>query len=161
MESRLRLSHDLAAGVIFAAFGVFFLYFGWNYPVGSAVRMGPGYLPMVLGWALVALGSGLVLRGTIAPGDRPGDHIDGFAVRPVLFICGTFLLFAALIEHLGLPAVAIATTLCAALASRGFRLREQLILGVVAAVATSLLFVVALELPIRLWPAWLDAVVYR
>ena len=52
---------DLLAGLLFAAFGAAALWFGQSLALGAATRMGPGYLPTILGWLLIGLGGGLWL----------------------------------------------------------------------------------------------------
>lgn len=48
---------DFWAGLMFMAFGGFFcLYSVYNYNIGTASRMGPGYFPMLLGGFLFFLG---------------------------------------------------------------------------------------------------------
>ena len=48
---------DFWAGLMFMAFGGFFcLYSVYNYNIGTAFRMGPGYFPMLLGGFLFFLG---------------------------------------------------------------------------------------------------------
>ena len=53
--SRL-LSKDFLSGVMFIAFGLGALYFGRNLQMGTTVRMGPGYVPHMLAYIMMALG---------------------------------------------------------------------------------------------------------
>ena len=53
----IRNQKDFWAGLMFAAFGIFFSGFGTRYTFGSAARMGPGYFPTVLGVILIVLGA--------------------------------------------------------------------------------------------------------
>src|SRR3954462_8414382 len=59
---------DLWAGLLLAAFGVAALIFGADLAMGTARRMGPGYLPYGLAWLLVLCGAEVALRGVIAAG---------------------------------------------------------------------------------------------
>src|SRR3546814_6707646 len=52
---------DLLAGLIIAAVGGWFLVGAFDYRLGMAVRMGPGYLPMVFGIITLVLGLGIML----------------------------------------------------------------------------------------------------
>lgn len=54
---RIRSHKDLWAGLMFIGFGLFFAVWAWmNYQMGSAVRMGPAYFPVLLGGLLTFLG---------------------------------------------------------------------------------------------------------
>ena len=55
---RVKSPKDLWAGLMFIGFGAFFaLWAYFNYQVGTAVRMGPAYFPIVLGGLLTVLGA--------------------------------------------------------------------------------------------------------
>lgn len=57
MSVRRRLDHrDGAAGLAFFVFGIGFAVLALNYPLGTTMRMGPGYFPVVLGLILAGLG---------------------------------------------------------------------------------------------------------
>ena len=47
---------DLLAGLIFIGFGLAFGYATLGYQIGTALRMGPGYFPLVLAGIMVLLG---------------------------------------------------------------------------------------------------------
>ncbi|HWM02742.1 MAG TPA: tripartite tricarboxylate transporter TctB family protein [Actinophytocola sp.] len=101
---------DLLAGGTFVAVGLAFAVASSRYELGSALQMGPGYYPLVLGGLLVALGVGVAVEGlfrrrnsrdasvrdsTPAPvpgddageddpgGDGDGDDADGDERGPV------------------------------------------------------------------------------
>lgn len=57
---------DLLCGSVFVALGLAFAIGGSRYEIGSAVRMGPGYLPLVLGGALALLGFVTLVQGVIS-----------------------------------------------------------------------------------------------
>ena len=50
------LSKDFLSGLLFIAFGLTALYFGRNLATGTTVRMGPGYVPQLLSYIMLALG---------------------------------------------------------------------------------------------------------
>ena len=81
---------DLLAGGTFVAVGLAFAVASSRYELGSALQMGPGYYPLVLGALLVALGVGVAAEGLFrrrnprdvpvrdsAPAPRPGDDARG------------------------------------------------------------------------------------
>ena len=59
---------DFVAGLLFTAFGAAALWYGQGYNFGTATRMGPGYLPNVLGWSLVGIGVFITLRAFVISG---------------------------------------------------------------------------------------------
>jgi hypothetical protein len=64
------LSKDLLSGLMFIAFGMMALYFGQKLALGTPVRMGPGYVPRMLSFILLSLGSVIVLATLFRTADR-------------------------------------------------------------------------------------------
>lgn len=64
------LSKDLLSGVMFIVFGLAALYFGQRLALGTPVRMGPGYVPRMLAFILLSLGSVIVLGSLYRTADR-------------------------------------------------------------------------------------------
>lgn len=64
------LSKDLLSGLMFIAFGMVALYFGQRLALGTPVRMGPGYVPRMLAFILLTLGSVIVLATLYRTADR-------------------------------------------------------------------------------------------
>ena len=58
--------NDLASGAIFVAFGAYFALEAMRYEFGTPFRMGPGFMPIVLGGILVALGVAVAASGVPA-----------------------------------------------------------------------------------------------
>ena len=65
------LSKDLLSGLMFIVFGMAALYFGQKLALGTPVRMGPGYVPHMLSFILLSLGSIIVLATLFRTADRP------------------------------------------------------------------------------------------
>ena len=64
------LSKDLLSGLMFIAFGMVALYFGQKLALGTPVRMGPGYVPRMLSFILLSLGSIIVLVTLFRTADK-------------------------------------------------------------------------------------------
>lgn len=64
------LSKDLLSGLMFIIFGMAALYFGQKLALGTPVRMGPGYVPRMLSFILLSLGSVIVLTTLFRNADR-------------------------------------------------------------------------------------------
>ena len=148
MVQRSPMNADVAAGLMFGVAGLAGYIFGRKYEMGTLVRLGPGYLPMVLSAALGAIGATLIVKGLI----RKGTKLSGWSLRPLVFICGTFFVFSYLINAAGLFPAATAAMLVAAFASREFKLGEQVVLGVVGSLSACVLFIWALGLPMKIVP---------
>lgn len=145
--TRPQHSKDLLAGLVFAVFGAIAVFVARGYPVGTSMRMGPGYFPMVLGGILILFGACLMWRGL----RRPEPVSGGWGWRPLGLVTLSMLLFGFIVTRLGLiPALAAMFLVCA-LAGREFRLREVLALTVAMNVFAVLLFVGLLKLPYRLF----------
>jgi hypothetical protein len=155
MRRGLQINQDVIGGLMFIGFGALFLYFN-EYQVGTSRRMGPGYMPMLLGWSLVGIGAFMAGKGIVTA----ADALEKWDLRPLIFIVGAFVLFSQTIERLGLPTAVILTMIVGALADTAFRAREQVPLSLATAVAAILLFIWGLSLPMRIWPVWLDPIIY-
>ena len=64
------LTKDFLAGLMFVAFGVVALYFGRHLAVGTAVRIGPGFVPRALSYILLGLG-GIICVFALVSGSEP------------------------------------------------------------------------------------------
>jgi hypothetical protein len=62
---------DFWAGLMFIGFGLSFMIVANNYAMGSAVRMGPAYFPMVLGGMLAVLGAVIFFRAFVSKISHP------------------------------------------------------------------------------------------
>jgi hypothetical protein len=143
-----RKNNDVAAGLMFVAFGAVGLYFARGYPVGSAVRMGAGYVPNGLSWLMIILGGGIAAKGFLAGGDK----LTRWAWRPLFIITASILAFSFLIESAGLAIATLVLVIASAYAGDEFRWKEQAIVGIVLAVGSVLLFAKGLGLPLKILP---------
>jgi len=148
---RLYINQDVVAGLMFAAFGVAGLWFGRELPVGAALRMGPGYMPRLLCYGLLLLGVVIAAKGAIVAGER----IERWHWRPLVVVSIAVLTFALLLEPAGLVVATAAIVLIGALGGPQFRLFEVLALAAGLAIAAVALFVIALKLPMPIWPPFL------
>ncbi len=145
---KVRSPQDLWAGVLFIAFGIAGLWLNRHYPIGSASRMGPGYLPMALSLGLVIIGAMVAARGLILQ----GPPIERAHWRPLVFVLGSMLAFYALIELVGLAITTVLATALAALATREpIRPLELALLSLGMAAFSIGLFVYLLKQPVPIW----------
>jgi len=138
------------SGIMFLVSGLFFaIWAESHYQMGSAVRMGPGYFPVVLGYLLAVLGA-IVLVTSF--GVR-GPKVPEFHLRPVVFITIATILYGYLMKPLGLILATAALVYVSAYGGHEFKWREGTILFVVLALFSWLVFVKGLTLPFPIWPA--------
>jgi putative tricarboxylic transport membrane protein len=145
----IRAPKDFWSGIMFIAFAAVAMLTARGYSLGSAGRMGPGYFPMLLGGALGLLGLILVARSLMVE----GETIGRLRLLPLLVIAIGVCLFGLAIERLGLLVALIAATGMTAFASRESRPLEVAALALVLAIFALTVFVLALRLPLPLWPS--------
>src|SRR6266849_7079246 len=57
------LRKSVLAGLMFMGVAALGLWLSRNYPVGTALRMGTGYMPRLLCWMLMGLGAIVLVQG--------------------------------------------------------------------------------------------------
>jgi hypothetical protein len=139
----MHLHRDILAGLLFVLIGAVALLAARGYPVGSAMRMGPGYFPMVLGWLLIGLGA---LVGLRAARSRHWEPVE-WSWKPIAWISASMLLFGLLMPRLGLLPALAALFPVAAAAGREFRAVEVLVLTLLMSALAAAVFVFGLRLP--------------
>jgi len=146
MSVKLRNNKDVLAGLLFVLTGGFALFVAGDYQMGSAMRMGPGYFPRVLGGMLCLFGVVLTLRGLLT-----GEKVSGeWGWKPVALLTTSLVLFGFIVTRLGLiPALAV-MFFVSALAGREFRFTEVLLLAAVMSVFAVGVFVFLLKMPFQL-----------
>lgn len=158
MRLRIREPEDFVSGILFAVLGLGALWIAFSYPMGTATRMGPGYMPAVLGGLLAFLGVVIMLKSLDfgASGDSAPDFQIGQdllrLLRPLVFVVTGLLTFAYVLPRYGLVAAVILLVTISAFADYKPRLMTAVPLAVLLAGVTVLIFVRGLGLPIRVWP---------
>jgi hypothetical protein len=147
----VRAPKDFWSGVMFIAFAATAMLSARGYSFGNAGKMGPGYFPMALGATLGLIGAILVVRSLFVA----GEPVDPIQFRPLSIIAIGVVLFGVLLEPLGLVIALIVVTLVAAFAGRDWRPLEAAGLAVALAAFSVGIFVVALRLPLPIWPSFL------
>ncbi len=145
---------DVLAGLTFVGFGLAFAVVAASYEVGSALRMGPGYFPLVLGGLLAFLGVLIIAKGFLA---GEGGPIGAVPWRALALILAAVLFFGLTVRGLGLVPSTFVTALMAAFASRRTGVVAALLISVGLTVLCVLVFVVALSLRLALLGPWLGA----
>ena len=168
MKLKIKSQQDWWAGWMFIGVGVFFMVVALGtpefldkmlgtrlipgYQMGSSVRMGPAYFPVVLGGLMSVLGL-LILFDSLV---EEGPKVAKFHFRPLLFILASSLAFAYLLKPLGLVLASIALVFIAAFGGHEFKWKEVAIMSVVLVIFSVLVFVKGLTLPFPICPSFID-----
>ena len=151
LSTPIRNPKDFWTGVIYSVLGASAVFLAWEYGMGSATRMGPGYFPSVLGGLLVVFGAVAIVRSFLVP----GTPIGGFAWKAIILVIGGTLLFGFLIRTAGLPIAMVVLVLLSAAASAKFAFEWRATAGLVALVVfCALVFVKGLGVPMPLLGSW-------
>jgi len=150
------LTHKhVLSGLMFIGIAILGLWISRDYPIGTALRMGTGYVPRLLLWILLGLGLLILVQGLresrVA---RPIEGEAGWGWRAVIFVTASLVIFGLAIERLGLVISILLLTGIGALASRSLRPVETLIAALVLIVLSWAIFIVGLGLTIPVWPEW-------
>jgi len=143
---------DFYAGLLFIAVGLAFAIVATNYPLGTAVRMGAGYFPLILGGLMAVLGA-IIALGSLRSGNK-GEPVPAFAFRPLALLLAAIVLFGVLVQPLGLILATFVLVFVGALGGGEFRLTEVAILAVALVIMAVGIFAYGLGLPFQLWPSF-------
>jgi len=146
----IRISTDLLTGLLFVSLGGFAIAYGWNYPLGTPARIGPGYYPMLVSSGLILIGIVLIGRSILMDSER----LEPIAVRPMAFVLTGTLIFGSIVESSGFILASILLVVAARLADRDFRPLEVGILALVLVAFIAALFWLGLSLPLKPLPRW-------
>ena len=146
---------DVLAGLLFVGVALLGLWLSRNYPIGTALRMGTGYVPRLLCWILLALGVVILVLGLR---EGQGAHLvsseQGSSWRAVIFVTASLVIFGVSIERLGLVLSILLLVGVGAVAARGLRPLETLLATLVLIALSWGIFILGLGLTIPVWPEW-------
>lgn len=142
----------MLAGGIFVLIGGAFAVGSLSYGLGTPLRMGPGFFPLLVGAIVAALGLAIAVKGLVA-----GEVVAFGAVpwRAIAAITLALLFFGFAVRGLGFIPTSAGAAFLTTLASRTIRWLTAAAVAVGLTVASTLIFVVGLQLRIPLWGPWL------
>jgi putative tricarboxylic transport membrane protein len=149
-HSAIRSAKDFWAGVIYIGLGLTAVVIARDYGMGTALRMGPGYFPTVLGFLLTFIGVISVARSFI----QPGTPIDRFTFKGLLLVLGSTLLFGLVVRGAGLVIALPLLVLISAYASIHFRWPRTLVLASGLTAFCILVFALGLGVPLPIFGSW-------
>src|SRR6266699_6201667 len=73
------------AGLMFIGLAVLGLWLSRHYPIGTALRMGTGYVPRLLCWILMGLGAAILVQG-LREKDAPPERTSWQQLMPIVVV---------------------------------------------------------------------------
>ncbi len=151
MRLSIKSKEDFLSGLMFIGFGLAAVIMSREYPMGSAMRMGPGYFPTYLGVLLIIMGTVISGRSLVTQGGT--EPSPGFAWRPLLMLSAAFALFGILMESfaLGFVPAPVVLILTSVFGGKEFHPVETTIMTVVLIAAALAVFIYGISLPFQLF----------
>jgi hypothetical protein len=137
---------DFWAGVMFIGIGAAAIIGARNYPFGSALRMGPGYLPTFLGGILALIGFYVMVRGFFR-----SEKIDrNWSVRALILLPFSLGLFGIVMDTMGFIPALVVLIFGSAASGREFKVIEVLTIALLLVALSVAVFIWGLGLPFTL-----------
>lgn len=152
MSTKPKDGTDIATGLLLMAAAGFFGWQTTGLEIGTSLRMGPGYFPMVLSGLLFLLGLLIVIKAF----GREGEPFGTIAWRGLVFILPAPVFFGLTVRGLGFVPALFLAALIAAQASMRMRPLYSLVLALTVTVMATLIFSYGLGLPFRRFGPWLN-----
>ena len=146
----LKNPKDFWSGVMFAVIGFAFAIIVkvYDYPMGTASRMGAGYFPFVLGNIMGVIGLVVIAQALLTS----GAPISKFAWRPLFWVLLAFVIFGLTAKFLGLVIAILLLVVISSYGGHEHKWKEAIISSVILAAASIGVFVYGLKLPFPIWP---------
>jgi hypothetical protein len=141
---------DFWTGLIYIFFGLSAVLIATDYGMGTALRMGPGYFPTVLGALLTLIGIIALVRSFI----EPGGPIGRFAFKGLLLVVGSTLMFGLIVREAGLAIALPMFVIMSAYASVHFRWGPSVVLAAGLTLFCVLVFLKGLGVPLPILGSW-------
>jgi putative tricarboxylic transport membrane protein len=143
MKFDWRYNRDFFAGIFYILLGAVAMWIARDYPFGSALRMGPGYFPSVLGGMMIAFGVAVMAMGI-----KNNEKIKpGFSFRALIVLPLATVVFGVTMEHAGFIPALVLLIPCAAAAGKDFNWLEVLLLTLGLTLLSLAVFIWGLGLP--------------
>lgn len=150
LKSNLNVK-DILLGILLILLATGALYVNQDYERGSASRMGPGYVPMLV-FGLIGLFGLLLLVTALRSGP---EKLERWAWRPMILILSSLAAFGVFLDKIGLGLSVALLTMVSSLADKSQTLRGA---GTLTAILVLLCWVVfdrGLKLSIPFFPPFL------
>jgi hypothetical protein len=143
MKFDWRNNRDFFAGLAYIGTGAVGWWMALDYPFGSALRMGPGYFPIVLSWIMIAFGIAIIFQGI----KNNEKFKGGWSLRALIVLPLSAVVFGYMMEEAGfIPALLLLIPLSAA-AGNEYKWREIVPLTIGLTILCTAMFIYGLGLP--------------
>src|SRR5438874_2577252 len=144
---------NVLAGLMFIGVAALGLWLSRNYPIGTALRMGTGYVPRLLCWLLMGLGAIVLVQGLReARSEGPSDGGALTRLWPIVVVTTSLIVFGLSLERFGLVVAILLLIAIGSLAARGIKPWEVLLAALGLIVLSWAIFIQGLGLTIPVWP---------
>jgi hypothetical protein len=146
----MRNPKDFWTGIIYIFFGAGALFIARDYPLGTALKMGPAYFPGILSIILVLIGIISLVRSAI----KPGTPIGSYAFKGMMLVIAATLLFGFIVRGAGLIIALPVLVIVSAYGSMKFRWSYAIALAAGLTASCILIFLKGLGIPLPILGTW-------
>jgi len=150
-ELMTRNGKDFWTGLIYIFFGSSAILIARDYGMGTAIKMGPGYFPTILGGLLVAIGVISMIRSFIVA----GTPVGAFVFKGLALVTISVLVFGFILRGLGLAIALPLLVIISAYGSTQFRWRPTLLMAAGMTIFCVFVFLKGLGIPLPIIGPWL------
>lgn len=143
---------DLLAGIMFMVIGIVFVVGAYNYQMGTAARMGPGFFPRILGFIMAGLGVIIAGIGLKNQAQFAATEGIGWTWKPVIILTVAVVLFGFTLPTLGMIIAISLLTFISGIAAHDKNYRELAMITVIMCIFCAGVFIWGLKLQMKLFP---------
>ncbi len=141
---------DFWTGIIYIFFGTAAIIIARDYGMGTALKMGPAYFPMVLSGLLILIGIISLVRSFL----KPGTPVGRYAFKGLLLVTASTVLFGLIVRGAGLVIALPLLVIISSYASSRFRWKYSLAVAAGLTVFCVLVFLKGLGVPLPILGSW-------
>jgi len=146
----IRSGKDFWTGLIYIFFGSSALIIARDYPMGTAIKMGPSYFPTVLSGLIIIIGIISLVRSFL----KTGTPIGRFTFKGLALIIASTVLFGLLVRGTGLVIALPLLVIVSAYASKDFRWAPSLLMATGLTLFCIAVFLKGLGIPLPILGSW-------
>lgn len=135
--------HETIAGLVWVVLGLAAIFVARGYAFGTITRMGPGFVPVMLGILLVVFGLFAAWQGRTLPGVSLNLRL-----RPFAYIIVGIVVWVLLVDWAGFVPATVALILISAQSERGMKWTEAALLAAGISLVGYLIFIRGIGIPI-------------
>ena len=137
---------------MFMVIGIVFVIGAYNYQMGTAARMGPGFFPRILGFIMAGLGVIIAGIGLKNQAQFAATEGIGWTWKPVIILTVAVVLFGFTLPTLGMIIAISLLTFISGIAAHDKNYRELAMITVIMCIFCAGVFIWGLKLQMKLFP---------